>query len=141
MANVTEQTLAHNLDGTADPLPVVASSAWAVIRPDTSVLTTNYLAWQLKQPATAMRLHKERAGSALQFIPLSVVQDLSLPVPPSGTQDALVRAAQLIDRIERLEHERLELLREYIAGSIRTQDRGGCVARNNDTTNRGNPST
>lgn len=135
VANLTQQTLEHDLDATAEPLPVVASGAWAVIRPDTNVLTTNYLTWHLKQPPTAARLHRERAGSALQFIPLSVVQDMTLPVPRCEAQDAIVRAASLINRVEQLERQRLELIRSYIAGSIQNPDRR--VTRNRATDNRG----
>lgn len=136
VANLTEQTLEHDLDATAEPLPVVASGAWAVIRPDTQVLTTNYLTWHLKQPTTATRLHSERSGSALQFIPLSVVQDMSLPLPRREVQDAIVRAASLIDQVEKLEHQRLELLRSFLAGSIQTQTPDGRVARGRASSNR-----
>lgn len=139
VAALTEQTLTHDLDATAEPLPIVASSAWAVIRPYADALTTDYLAWQLKQPATARRLLAQRAGSALQFIPLSVVQDLELPVPPPRAQGALVRTANLIDQAERLEQQRFELLRKYLAGSIQTHDRDGRVARTKNTTKRRNP--
>jgi hypothetical protein len=138
VANLTEQTLQHDLDATAEPLPIVASGAWAVIRPDTQVLTTNYLTWHLKQPSTVARLHEERAGSALQFIPLSVVQDMTLPLPRCDAQDALVRAADLIDQVAKLERQRLELLRSYLAGSIQTHSPAGRVARAGETKNRGN---
>lgn len=137
VANLTEQTLKHDLDATAEPLPVIASGAWAVIRPHANRLTTNYLTWQLKQPSTANRLLRQRAGSALQFIPLSVVQDLQLPVPPCNTQDALVRAAKLLDHMDHLERQRLQLLRTYLAGSLRTPTPSGRVARRQDTNNRG----
>lgn len=137
VANLTEQTLQHDLDATAEPLPIVASGAWAVIKPDTQVLTPNYLSWHLKQPSTATRLYEARAGSALQFIPLSVVQDMTLPLPRCDAQDAIVRAANLIDQVEKLEQQRLELLRSFLAGSLRTQSRGGRVARTGQTKNRG----
>ena len=139
VANLTKETLVHDLDATAEALPVVASSAWAVIRPNTNLLSTNYLTWQLKQPATATRLREERAGSALQFIPLSVVQDFNIPVPPRNLQDALVRAASLIDQAEQLERQRFELLRSYLAGSMRTYEWNGRAARTKNTTKRRNP--
>ena len=137
VANLAEQTLRHDLDATAEPLPVVASGAWAVIRPNPQRLTTNYLTWHLKQPSTAARLHGERSGSALQFIPLSVVQDMTLPLPHCEAQDAIVRAASRIDQVEKLERQRLELLRSFLAGSIQTQSPDGRVARGRDTNNRG----
>lgn len=137
VANLTEQTLEHDLDATAEPLPVVASGAWAVIRPDTQVLTTNYLTWHLKQPSTTARLHNERSGSVVQFIRLSVVQEMTLPVPPLEAQVAITRAASLIDQVEKLERQRLELLRSFIAGSIQTKTPDGRVARGRASTNRG----
>jgi hypothetical protein len=137
VANLTEQTLQQDRDATAEPLPIVASGAWAVITPDTQALTTDYLTWHLRQPSTAARLHEERAGSALQFIPLSVVQDMTLPLPRRDTQAALVRAADLIDQVAKLERQRLELLRSYLAGSIQTHSPVGRVARTGKPKNRG----
>lgn len=137
VAHLTEDALQHDLDATAEPLPVVASGAWAVIRPDSNVLTTNYLSWHLSQPATATRLREKRVGTVVQFIPLSVVQDMTLPLPRLGAQYALARAANLIDQVEKLERQRLELLRTYLAGSIQTPSPDGRVARSGKSNDRG----
>jgi hypothetical protein len=139
VANLTAQTLAQDLDATGEQLPVVASGAWAVIRPDTNQLAAQYLCWYLKQRATTARLRSERAGSALQFIPLSVVQEMELPVPRRDTQEAVVRVAKLIDRLGRLEAERLELLRRYVTGAMQPLAASNPAARARKTNNRGNP--
>jgi hypothetical protein len=122
VANLTAETLEQDLDAAGERLPVVASGAWAVIRPDARILAADYLCWHLKQPSTASRLRSERTGSALQFIPLSVVQDMELPVPAPDTQAAIVRVSGLIDRLGHLEAERLELLRKYVAGTVERHD-------------------
>ncbi|MFM1881705.1 MAG: hypothetical protein RJA05_114 [Planctomycetota bacterium] len=131
VATLTKETLQHDLEATADPLPVVASSAWAVINPHAQALAASYLAWYLKQPATTSRLQGQRAGSALQFIPIAAVQDMSLPLPRRDAQDAVVRAAHLIDKVEKLERQRTELLRASLAGSIQSARQTARAAESN----------
>jgi hypothetical protein len=129
VANLTAQTLEQDLDATGERLPVVASGAWAVIRPDTNALSADYLCWHLKQPSTASRLSAKRTGSALQFIPLSAVQEIELPVPQLSTQAAIARVSTLLDRLGRLEAERLDLLQKYVAGSLHSKTDGSHTAR------------
>jgi hypothetical protein len=112
---VTESTL--GADHVAMSLPVVASSAWAVITPDPDRLNSSFLAWELGLPRTRSMLERSKKGSVLQFIPISAVADLRLHIPSMERQEQLGRAAAAIDRIEALESERTRLLRSSLAAS------------------------
>ncbi len=137
VANLTSKTLTHDLDATAEPLPIVASGAWAVIHPHRDLLTATYLTWHLKLPSTTRQLLQARTGTALQFIPISAVQEMHLPVPSRDTQDAVARTAGLIDQVEKLEQQRLALLRTYLSGSIRSERASRHEANDQLTSNRG----
>jgi restriction endonuclease S subunit len=104
------------------PLPIVASSAWAVITPDPKRLNSSFLAWELGLPRTRSMLERSKKGSVLQFIPIAAVADLKIHIPSMERQEWLGRAAAAIDRIEALEAERTRLIRSCLAASTERID-------------------
>ena len=121
VAALTPEVLEHEQGDTPEPLPITASTAWAVIDPDHRRLNYQYLAWQLNQPSTIARLQSQKKGTLLNYIPLQAVKEWELPVPNLDAQQAVARIASLVDRLRILEQTRAELLRKYITGCLPRQ--------------------
>jgi hypothetical protein len=128
--HVTAAVLDESPDVPGERLPVVASSAWAVICPTGDALDSAFLAWHLVQTSTQGQLRSKRIGSSLPFVPLRQLDDLMIPLPPIREQQAISRAAKLMDQIDKLEQQRSALLREYLHGSLRPRLSDGHVAPN-----------
>jgi hypothetical protein len=139
VASLDAKALSHDLDATVDPLPVVASGAWAVLCPRPDTVLPQYLAWFLKLPSTMKHLLHARTGTVAQFVPISAVQGLELPLPPLDAQAAFVRAAALMDQMEQLERQRLDLLRQCLAGTISTHRSSKGVVRRRGASATGKP--
>lgn len=113
---LTDASLRQDRRAPSEPMPVTASTAWAVIEPNRARLDSRYLAWQLALPSAMTELQRTKTGSALHFIPVKAVQDWTLPVPTLPAQEHLARLIELLDRIRTLETERDRLTRQYITG-------------------------
>jgi hypothetical protein len=92
------------------PPNVVASSQFAILRPDVTRVDARYLAWALDRAHASGRLRSLIKGSTVQYLSTSELGDLELPVPPLEQQRALARVEQLRARerelLARLEHLR-----------------------------------
>lgn len=129
IALLDERTLTRSVDDPNHGIAVVASGAWAVIRPDPKLASADFIAWQLRQRSSISKLHWERGGSASQFIRITAVAELMVSVPDLATQSAFVNALRLIDDVERLDRRRIELLRNGLVGALAKLPRGGQLKR------------
>ncbi|MDA1106694.1 MAG: restriction endonuclease subunit S [Planctomycetota bacterium] len=80
-----------------DPVPILASTAWAVIEPNPDEVTSEYLEWILNRPSVLKQLADRRKGSTVQFIPIKQLADIELPVPDLTTQREIVKTASDLD--------------------------------------------
>ena len=74
----------------------IASAAFFVIRPNSDLIDSAYLHWYLNQSVAQnwFDMGKEQ-GSTVAAIPLTVVQELPVPLPPFAQQQAIGNLARL----------------------------------------------
>lgn len=112
---MTEHALLKTEGPHEEPLPMLASSAWAVITSkDPDVVLPEYLKFHLTSAGTLRRLADMKSGSNVQFMRLSTLQELPVEIPSPPRQRLLVKLSDLIDKQEQLEGEKTKLLRRYI---------------------------
>lgn len=89
--------------------PAAAVSLFFVLRPNTELITSNYLAWYINQEATQAILHTGKAGTSVQSITKDVLANLEIKVPSVFTQNKLVNLYEMW-KVER--NKTLELMKE-----------------------------
>lgn len=99
------------------PLPAVAGSQFYVIRPHLDRLLPDYLHWYLNRPEMQTTLMDSARGSYVQAIPVDVVRQLSIPVPPLDVQRRLCE----IIHLQREEARLTQLIAEKRALLLRHQ--------------------
>lgn len=99
------------------PEPVVVIVPLVIIRPDRNKLLPEYLAWAINQPDAQRRLGAEAQGTSLRMIPMTVLENLDIPVPELRTQNRIVELAALARQEGRLLHQ-LATRREHLVTSI-----------------------
>lgn len=112
------------------PWPAVAGSQFYIIRPYLDRLMPEYLHWYLNRPEIQATLMDSARGSYVQAIPVDVVRQLSIPVPPIEVQLRLCKIIQLQREETRLtqhiSEKRSLLLRKQLqaiaTGQLRSQD-------------------
>lgn len=99
------------------PEPIVVIVPLVIIRPDRNKLLPEYLAWAINQPDAQRRLGTEAQGTSLRMIPMTVLENLVIPVPDLRTQSRIVELAALARHEGRLLHQ-LATRREDLVTSI-----------------------
>src|SRR5437016_261744 len=66
---------------------VVAAPHLFVIRVDGSVAIPAYLTWLLNLPETQEKICSMRSGSAVAFVPMSILANLEVPLPSMEMQE------------------------------------------------------
>ena len=115
---IRPEALKMTEDHVQNPVPVVASSEWAVIQPDSRDLTCAFLEWHLQQNRTVAALQSRRIGTNVSYLTVAEVQQFEMPIPTLRAQQTLTQLAHLISQVENLETERNALLRKYLAATI-----------------------
>jgi hypothetical protein len=69
-----------------------------ILRPDTSVITPEFLAWSINLPANQRHLDASAQGASIRMVSKSALDDLRLDVPDLATQRRIVAAASLARR-------------------------------------------
>lgn len=102
-----------------DPLPepVVVIVPLVIIRPDREKLLPEYLAWAINHPDAQRRLGAEAQGTSLRMIPMTVIENLDIPVPDLRTQEHIIKLSGLARQEGRLLHQ-LAARREDLVTSI-----------------------
>ena len=101
----------------AEPAAVIVPLI--IMRPDRARVLPEYLAWAINQPDAQRRLGAEAQGTSLRMIPMSVLQDLDIPLPDLATQRRIVDLHALAARETGLLHDlaaRREQLLTHILG-------------------------
>ena len=89
---------------------LLAGAQFFVLRPDTSKVLPEYLAWFLRTEESARYFEERRKGTYVQIIQRSDLADLELPLPPLAIQVKIVAVAALAVE-ERALLERLAVLK------------------------------
>lgn len=92
-----ERTIAIALDDSMQE-SAIAILPLMILRPDTTRITPEYLAWSINLPASQRHLDKASQGGSLRMVPKSALEDLRLDVPDLATQRQITTAANLAKR-------------------------------------------
>ena len=85
--------------------PTVVVVPLVIVRPDSSRIIPEYLAWAINQPDAQRRLAAEAQGTSLRMIPMAALENLDIPVPDLSTQKRIVELSALTRREARLLRE------------------------------------
>jgi hypothetical protein len=89
--------------------PAAAVSLFFVLRPNTELISSDYLAWYINQEATQATLHSGKAGTSVLSINKNTLADLEIKVPSVFTQNKLVNLYEMW-KIEK--NKTLQLMKE-----------------------------
>lgn len=103
--------------------PAVASPTFLVLNlKDESILPT-FVAWYLNEPETLAFLRRNALGSAMVSVPKSLLEKLTIPIPPHAVQQKIVQAWLLSTEEHRLRLKiadlRSSLVQQLLARSIK----------------------
>ena len=110
------RNVAATFAGTADN--TIATPHLFVLTPRDSVEFGDYLTWYLNLPDTQAEIRAMRTGSAVQFIPMSRLAQLKIPVPSVAVQQSIVRLQEGILHEQCLLEQIGELRRVLIEGKM-----------------------
>lgn len=85
--------------------PIVALLPLIILRPNTSLVTPDYLAWVINQPDAQRQIDAEAQGQSLRMIPKAALEGITIPVPDLATQRAIVEVARLANKEAALLHQ------------------------------------
>jgi type I restriction enzyme, S subunit len=105
---------------------VVLLSSVAILRPDSSKLSSHYLSFCLTNPETKARLSGRVSGAAIPRIVLKDFREFTIPVPSPAIQDEFDRMVgpyvmlcrRLVQRNENLRTTRDLLLPKLVSGEV-----------------------
>lgn len=89
-------------------LDAIASGQLFIVRPQSDLITPEFLHWFLNLATTQDRLHSEARGSYVKTLPVTAIRELPIPLIPLELQTKLCALADLARR----ERELLQLLAE-----------------------------
>lgn len=92
-----ERTTATAIDESMNE-QAVAILPLVILRPDTSIITPQFLAWSINLPATQRHLDSSAQGGSMRMVPKSALDELSIDVPDLATQRHIVSVANLARR-------------------------------------------
>ncbi len=84
--------------------PTVALLPLYILRPKSSFLEAEYLAWWLNQPSVQRHFDKHARGTNLRMIPRSTFNELELDLPDVKTQQTIVHIHKLAQRERNVLH-------------------------------------
>jgi hypothetical protein len=97
------------------PAPsIIACGMIANVRPRDGAVDPYYLAWHLSREATGHELAREGSGTNIQFVAISALRQLRIPVPPLATQKGIRRLLEAQRRIEHLQDQHRQVTRRYL---------------------------
>ncbi|MDR6513360.1 hypothetical protein J2792_004254 [Novosphingobium capsulatum] len=88
--------------------PIVALLPLIILRPNSSLVAPDYLAWAINQPDAQRQIDAEAQGQSLRMIPKGSLEGITIPVPDLSTQRAIVEIARLANREAALLHQLAE---------------------------------
>lgn len=81
---------------------IIAASHFYILKPNTTRVIPDYLAWSINLPETQRLLQSMATGSHTKMIPKSSFEDIELEVPSIDTQHKIVSLHLLAERERRL---------------------------------------
>lgn len=75
--------------------PAVAISPLFIVRPDTEVIDSRYLAWYLNQPAAQRHFAEGARGTSLRMIGKPVLETVQIDLPPVHVQRSIAELSAL----------------------------------------------
>lgn len=97
---------------------VIAGSLFVVIRTKADVLDPGYLLWFLNSTATQAHFKASMVGTTVPNIPLTVLKELGVPLPPLERQRLIARVHQLAVQEEILTNELLHQRRVLVEQTL-----------------------
>lgn len=95
--------------------PIIACGTIAAVRPRRDgAVDSYYLAWHLSREVTGHELARESSGTNIQFVAMSSLRQLHIPVPPLTTQRGIRRLLEAQRRIELLQDQHRQVTRRYL---------------------------
>jgi hypothetical protein len=82
------------------PGPTLAVLPLMILRPDTQLVSSAYLAWAINQAEAQRQFEEEAQGTSLRMVSRSSLEKLRIPVPDFQTQQKILE----IDALARHEH-------------------------------------
>lgn len=82
--------------------PAVAVLPLIVLRPRPQVVTAEYLAWAINQPAAQRHFDTTARGTSLRMVPKSSLDELDIDIPDLATQRQIVQIDGLAEREKEL---------------------------------------
>ena len=92
-----DKNTAAVLDGRLEE-PAVAVLPLIVLRPNPDVVTPEFLAWAINQPAAQRHFDNTARGTSMRMVPRSSLDDLEIDLPDIATQRAIMSIDALADR-------------------------------------------
>lgn len=78
--------------------PAVAILPIMILRPKPDIVTPQYLAWAINQPAAQRQFDTTARGSKMRMVPRSSLESLELDIPDIETQKRIVEIDTLAER-------------------------------------------
>ena len=84
---------------------VVAVLPVVVLRPDRSIISPRFLAWELNKKRTQDHFRRIAHSSSVPLIPRTEIENLEVDIPNSDIQDIVADTAELIEESRRVQME------------------------------------
>ncbi len=94
--------------------PAVAVSPIVILRPDTSLVLPDYLAWSINQRAAQRHLDDDARGTSMRMVPKSALDSMEIDLPDIETQRRIIALDDLARREHRLSQRLAETRRQLI---------------------------
>lgn len=99
-----QRNLAAVCDGSL-PMATVAASQFFVIKSKRPEVLPEFISWSMNQPPVQQHLLSNRTGSHVQIITKSVLEEMSIDVPPIASQKRILQLHALATREQKLSEE------------------------------------
>lgn len=95
--------------------PALAVLPLMILRPKRKIVTPQYLAWAINQPAAQRHFDTVARGTNIRMIPRSQLDGLDLDIPDIETQEKIVAADALAERERELSQRAAEARRKMMS--------------------------
>ena len=99
-------------------IQAVAGGQLFTIRPKKDEVLSGYLHWLLNTPSTQNRLLSQLRGSYVKTMPISVLRELEVALPPLETQQKIQELANLAERERQLVSDISQLRQTHLNTSL-----------------------
>jgi len=117
-------TLVEQLPGGHD---FIAAGYFFIVRPDTSRVRPDYLAWTINGPNCRAYLRSVARGSSMPFVPKDAFANMKIDLPDLMTQWKIVKVYELAAReshlLAELRQKRIELIQGFCTNAARATSR------------------